>query len=256
MFEWTREVPEGWQEQLDRICPREDEKVSWLTPVWHAGWPHTPTQRWVIYEMIPATDSLSDFGLKAALDGPDPHQAGTWHWDGEKKIWNSHSIVSKIQWDLWRLGGRKFYPNIFWVIQGKKGGHQFQLPQWQQAFLKESGHVKADTPLIGDLPYAELNHLTIHQLGEMDKLRQWTMALAWDKRAETKDTASYHILGERKIKEEEYAAALMKHLEDQIEEGVSDIPRTLLPEVNASKQVWYDEEAIDRDFIKSTATKV
>ncbi|MHC4676313.1 MAG: hypothetical protein ACYTBZ_27795 [Planctomycetota bacterium] len=259
IFVHEREPNPEWQADLDRIAPTGG-RANWLKIVWYPGEPYEPIGRWVIYEMIVDLSTVpSDFLID--INGPDPKTVGYWQRDGMlrtgTKRWHSDSLVSHIQWKLFKE--THCYPNLTWIIQGDKGGHLYKFgPTEIECLKKMGGDEHSDTPLPGDLPYADYDRRVSSKLAERDKLRKWRRGMGFDERGMTKTAAGLHVYGERNDMEQEYNMRLLKWIEDQMEEAISDIPRSLLPSASDFPDPVgpvVDEDELDRKFVEETSTR-
>jgi hypothetical protein len=267
VFTWEREPDPLWQKDLERIAPRH-EKVSWLRIHWFAGLPYEPIQRWAIWEMMPQLHYV-DEDILEDLRGPSPRENGYWQVDreippelawkkapnGDPLRWFSHSMVSLDQWTLFQQ--TNCLPVLCWIVQGSNGGHLYRLGQAEIGVLTEYGLEGADTPLPGDLPYADYDDRVSAKLAERDKLRQWgQQGVQFDERGRTKTEAGLWVRRERIAQEQSYNKLMMKHLEDQIETAFSDLSRVNLNKIEKTVEepIRVDEDAIDEEFVTDTAT--
>lgn len=272
-FAWSREVPEAWQADLDRLSP--GPKVSRLALHWLAGLPDTPVQRWGIWEVIPRDTvgqilegetkrhqhaSLTD-ALWDALQGPDPRTLGHVELRNGKRVWRTKSIVSREQWDLHRQTGG--LPMLSWIVEGTKGGHSWQFGPFEQHFLLALGAdpaavsaLESAWPNPGQLPYADYDQRCFHALAERDLLRQWRQSLAWEDRSQRTD-AGLILEGEAASRREDMMQRTLRWLDNQIAEAVSDIPRSLLPawsDFTPTDQAG-DEDALHLQVVQDTGPK-
>lgn len=237
MFVHDRPVPPAWQLALEAIVPKSD-RVPWLQLAWMPGLPYEPVQRYAIYEMVPLVtlpsgecnipaDRLQD------IRGSSPRERGRWIADPDipahlgGKRWVSESFHSLVQWQLFHATG--CYPLLFWILQGDQGGHVWRLDSVTRNFrLSLDG---ADVPNPGELPYAEWDNRVAEQIGRFDRLRRWhaMMQRPFTDRQLNKTDAGLWVDKETWDLEKEYAAEMLRFLDTQIEEVVSDIPRRLLP---------------------------
>lgn len=170
---WTREPDPEHQRLLSLIAPNNGH-TSWLHLVWEPGDVWEPLHRWVIYQMRPATKIRPD--ILAALRGPHPRSTGHYCAPGwcecalKSNGWRGGAtkLIDRQQWQLYRDTG--CYGKRWWVIQGRHGGHKFQLDKTESKISKLNGGPE-DTPAIGDLPYAEFDMRTFWKVAAMDKLR-------------------------------------------------------------------------------------
>ena len=215
LFTWTRDVPRGWQEQLDLLFPRDSVfawlKIQWWAgdrfKVWHPGgfWQiaESPVQRWVIYQMsLPG--NIPDIVLRD-LEGPHPRTLG--HWEPRTCEWVSDCNVSREQWELYRETG--CYAQPFWIIQGDRGGHKRRFTPLETRLLKANGR-PGDPPFPGDLPYAELDNRVIDQLVRYDRLRRTNRDLAL-----AKQRAAYRQEDKERA-QREFNAGMLEWLDQQV----------------------------------------
>ncbi len=252
MFHYSREVPDGWQADLESLIPRGTQ-VPWLKIVWQPGLSPKDTnrtdlqvQRWEVYEVVPGAPISED--ILAELKGPDPRTLGEFRPDPDHKdregwlYWESWCNISRTQWDIFQE--TKFWSQRFWIIQGSFGGHVWTLSRTEKSFLKAMGMVY-DTPLPGDLPYAEYTHRTAAKMAELDRLRKWRKSMDWNARTATVSEAGLWVMRDRATEEVEWNERMMRHLMNEIEEVVSDMPRTVVNEMmtgnNAAPRGLFDK---------------
>lgn len=269
-YQHTRTPDPAWQADLERLAPRSDENVNWLKIHWFAGWDYEPIQRWRVFEMITVREVSGrlnvPFEMLEDLKGMSPRHPdnGKWIREGFKVLdeesdgfdrWCSWSSVDFDQWTLFQETG--CFPVPVWIIQGDKGGHRWRLSSAELGILKDSGIEEPKLPLPGELSYADYNQLTFTQLAEFDKLRKWRMNTSWDSRLEP-NHAGLWVRRERQEMEKDYNRALLKHLEDQMEAAVGELPRSRLPGMSdllpGDPSYNRNEEAEDEVFVNETAT--
>lgn len=263
MFYHAREVPAEWQRELEAIVPKTD-RVPWLKIVWQPGTPYEPVQRWEIYEMVPLLQYVPFEIVDCLKNGQSPREWGEWVPDRKipeefgGKRWITSSLVSLVQWQLYHETG--CYSQRFWIIQGERGGHKWKLSQAEQNYLAAFFGEGADTPFPGDRPYAEWDNRVAAKIVEHDKLRRWKLTTPWDGRQADKTKAGLYVKRDRKTEEERFAWAMLRYLESQVSDVVSDIPRTLLPGPSdlpdGDHHFNKDEDAVDRDLVENTATRL
>lgn len=238
LFRAVREVPTGWQENLEEVFPR-DTRLPWLKIHWHAGIEYAPTQRWVVYAMQPRLDLVPPDLLECCTK-EDPRTWGVWvtprvplptgGFSTGKARWVSDSFLSHEQWVLYQE--THCFPQLFWIIQGDQGGHKWQLSELEQSFLSSIGKPEADTPQIGALPYAEYDNRVREKLLGADKLRRWRHRMDWEARYDRGVTEAGIIVGsERAAQRQAYATQTLAWLDSQIVDAVEDIPRRVLGKI-------------------------
>jgi len=207
--------------------------------------------------------------IREALEGPDPRDEGKWRLDrfGAKyrdengdPEWLSDAIISQKQWLLYKETG--CYSQRFWIVQGAGGGHPIQYSVPEQSYLESTGREK-DAPAPGSLPYAEYDQRVFSRIAERDRLLRWKQALGWDQRAEEKNRAGLWVRRDRKAEEEKWAKAMVAYMDNQIEEAVSDVPRSMLPEFAKGLHRPYGHmnvrgtpEELERAAVEDTSTNV
>lgn len=239
------------------------ERVSRLVLHWLAGTPEEPVQRWGIWEVTPAhamgaileqervagiKDSLLG-GIWKALKGPDPRTLGHWAIVNKKRTWRTKSMVSREQWDLHKETGG--YPLLCWIIEGEQGGHAWQFGIFEQEFLMAAGidpeliqALRQAWPDPGSKPYAPYDNRVFKALAERDLLNQWQQARSWDARRD-RTNAGLIVAGESEKRRREMQERMVRWLDNQIQDAVSDIPRRLLP-------AWSDFAPAQESLVKLT----
>lgn len=270
MFHHTRPVPPEWQADLESVVPRSD-RVTWLKLVWQPGMVYEPVQRWELYEMTPIVETKDGpnvpLHVLEALKGPSPRVDGEWVADPKipehlgGKRWLSSSLVSLVQWQLFRETG--CYGQRFWILQGFRGGHKWKLSDAERNYLASFGVTgreggQPDTPRPGDRPYAEWNEVAKQQILRLDRLRKWRLGTGWDARFLDKTPAGLYVQKDRWAEEQKFARTMLTWLEAQIEEAVDDIPKSMLP-TNADlpdgdHHYNKDEDALERELVEDTAS--
>jgi hypothetical protein len=247
-----------WQEALDSYFPRHDH-LNWLMIAWEPGMPYSPVQRWVIYEMVTEIQYVPQW-IVDDLKGPDPRSVGhdslqTDDNEFKYNAWISDSFVTRRQWQLFRETG--CYAKKFWIVQGDRGGHMFELSKAEIEFLEARGVKGARTPLQGDRPYVEPDGRTWERLRELDKLQTWDQNIAWDQRSETATKAGLWVRRDRVREEMVFNARLRDFLESQVEVAVEGLSRKTLrhiqdnapsrPDLNIDRMSEGYDEAFDAD---------
>jgi len=258
IFVYDRTPDPAWQADLDRIAPTGG-RANWLKIAWMPGETYEPVQRWVIYEVITQLHTVPPDFL-ADIRGPDPRTIGFWGRDKGESFdrWHSDSLVSHAQWKLFNETGG--YPNLTWIIQGDRGGHLYKLGPTEISALEEAGgDLGTDTPLPGDLPYADYDKRVASKLAERDRLRRWRRGMSWDERGMTKTEAGLLVRRERREVEMEYNMRTLEWLNGQIDDAMSDLSRGNAPNVSDFSHVEpvrVDEDEAMRAFVEDTSTTV
>ena len=256
-FAWTRRVPSEWREQLAQFTPPSD-RVPYLWLDWFAGESYERVQRWALWEIKPwaVVKSLIELELRAsfpdrvsftqeiwnALNGPNPRDLGHWgevvrwtnHEPNTVKVWKTDALVTLDQYRIHKQ--THGLPQLYWIIQGEKGGHRLRFTQREEMMLKTAGVRNPEPPLPGDLAYAPFDNRVLDQLAKRDRVRQWqgNFSRAWDSRYANQQGATELRGAEERLAKEEARADLLEWLKDQVEEvadelafhiGYSDLPR-------------------------------
>ena len=278
-FAWTRRIPAAWQESVARLSVGENVSRLWLA--WLPGTPYAPIQRYAVYEVLPESmvgailareelmghrDSLmaGRWGTRCGVRGPDPATIGQWVRDpavpmsyNNGKRWRSTSMVSRTQWLIHReIGG---LPLLFWIIEGDRGGHMWHMGEFERAFLLSTGLAPdaADAlaeawPAPGEQPYAEYDNRVFHALAERDRLAQWTQSKPWDQRVRG-DVAPDLVIKEHADRAREMRERIMKYIDNQIGDFVSDLPRATLarlPKAEFGNDL--DDEGSAQQFVEGS----
>jgi hypothetical protein len=190
---WDRPVPSRWAEELAQLAP-PTERDSWLLLAWMSGDPwerqtlpdgstQVGVQRWCIYEMIPLRiwwgtimaqrkqgkqdADIYQWQVLEALNGPHPRDLG--HYDEVLDRFISDAEVTRQEWELFRQ--HKAIPILYWIIQGKNGGHKRTFSPLEQKLLQLK-KLPAEAPNPGSLPYADFDQQVLMQLARRLRIHQ------------------------------------------------------------------------------------
>jgi hypothetical protein len=156
-------------EALASLTPRGDN-VAWLHASWRPDW-----ERWCIYQMTPAGHAPSMvwgpetplvmraeniLGKRMLRLAPDPRF---------KQLLNP-AMMTRHAWRLHLETGA--YPQPFWVVQGRTGGHKWDYSAEESRLLQLHGH-SGEAPEPGTLPYAPIDNRVLNQLRPVAYLRLW-----------------------------------------------------------------------------------
>ena len=191
VFRWDREVPAEWQAELDRAFPRH-ENISWLKLAWLAGTPDAPIQRWGIYQMVPRARTTP-----FVLDGRELNYNAMVPW------------LAKIVRETGQYG------ILYWIIQGKHGGHRWMLSEVEQSVSLANGGAQ-DTPKPGELPYAEFDSRVLAKVAVMDKIATYSGIVRFFERNPDQMDA------EDRAAVEEMRKAMWTWLDGQVEQLVDE----------------------------------
>ena len=142
-FVWDRTPDADFVAAWRGIDPIHGERSAYSVPVWVAGVPDAPIQRWMLYELHPI-DVVHE-QVVDALRGPDVRAA---YARGEV------TMVSPVQQALYRATGRFGKPG--WVVQGARGGHPLRYRAWERKLMRFAGQPQSP-PVPGALSYAPLD---------------------------------------------------------------------------------------------------
>ena len=191
VFRWERDVPAGWQEDLDRAFPRH-EHLSWLKIVWIAGTPDAPIQRWGIYQMVPIAKTTP-----FVRDGRE------------------FNLPAMVPWQQRLVRETGQFGMLYWVIQGPHGGHRWMLSETEQGIAEANGGAK-DTPKPGALPYAEFDRRVLAKVAVMDQIATYTNIVRfYDRSPEAMDA-------EDRAAVQEMRRTIWQWLDGQVEQLVDE----------------------------------
>jgi hypothetical protein len=181
LFEHDRTAPREWGEMLAVIAPPSNYLTS-LHIRWEPGDRWDPIQRWMIWQLRPPQFVRKD--VLAELRGPDPRSKGHYCAPGyclcnmKTNTWRGGAagLIDREQWKLYRETG--CYGTRWWCVQGHNGGHRHRLDETESRTSLLFGG-KSDTPVPGELPYADFDYRTFHKVAEMDRVRAWKMVIRY-----------------------------------------------------------------------------
>jgi hypothetical protein len=204
IFWWEREVPKGWQSELERAFPKS-EKVSWLKIVWLAGTPEAPIQRWGIYQMVPRPrttplvleDSTTRLPELCTRERP------------------AFCYPAMVPWQQKLVRETGQFGMLYWIIQGAHGGHRWMLDETEIKVVEANGG-KGDTPKPGALPYAEFDIRVLNMIAQKDRIASYKGIVAFYDRnpaaLEAEDAAAV----------QEMRKEMWRWLDTQVEEVVDE----------------------------------
>lgn len=179
---------EQWERELARVSPRSD-KLSWLKLVWVAGDPWQPVHRFMLYQMIGATDDPVTRRLRIPepvweqLNGPNPRTLASYFDVLKGEFVYPHGVsvpdIDRVQWQLFQDTG--CYGRPYWVIQGEHGGHRRRFDHVESSLARMHGH-PGEPPKPGELPYAPFDARVIGKIGPLDMVRLYKMHDRFDER--------------------------------------------------------------------------
>lgn len=244
--------------------------MPYLWLAWLPGEDYEPVQRWALWEIIPRyaahalvirekRDSGSSFTeeILLELEGPSPRESG--HWKSEPTLpggrrWMSNSIIDLRQWQIHREvnGG---IPQLYWIIQGERGGHKRQLSTAERRLLRSQG-LQPTVPLPGDLPYAPFDGRVMHKIRQRDKLHQWDErwgGARWENRTESMGEAAQVNRETQQTMKRQARWALLGWLEEQIAPAVDQMARLVSVSDLPDGDHHYDRDIdeVEQKFIES-----
>lgn len=180
-FVWQQDPPEQWVRALRTVSPKSDVH-GWLYLHWMPGEEWVPCQRWGLYEML--HPRWVDFDLMEEYDGPHPRTEG--HYCSSKvpkqfqcycrtklEAWRGGpcGLITAEQWSIYRATG--YVPrHLFWVIQGKGGGHKAFFTEQEEDWLT-AANMSLRIPYPGELPYAPFDSRVLAHIHKLNALRKY-----------------------------------------------------------------------------------
>jgi hypothetical protein len=204
VFRWERDVPAGWQDELDRAFPRH-EHVSWLKLVWIPGTPDAPVQRWGIYQMVPLAKTTP-----YVLEEPP-----VWRPNGFTHDRPAFYYPGMVPWQQKLVRETGQFGMLYWIIQGTKGGHRWMLNETEIGISQAQGR-GGDTPRPGKLPYAEFDRRVLAKVALMDRMAQYTGIVAFY------DRNPSQLDAEDRESVREMREAMWQWLDSQVEQVVDE----------------------------------
>lgn len=267
-FVYERPVPPEWQAQLAQLAPKSDLQ-PWLLLAWLSGDPwdietesqgettveSQIVQRWCIYEMVPlriwigriqerraqgkSDDEILEAVILEELNDRHPRDRGAY--DVILKRFVSDSLVTRQEWELFHE--HRAIPLLYWIIQGKNGGHKRVFSPLEQKYLGMAG-LPQDAPAPGTLPYADFDQRVLIHLARRDRLHKASGRLS-------------PVESEQDQQLIEFRRQLMQMVEDQVRADLESVKLDLdgIPRSGAKEDdpTGAIEEQIDR-FIQTGST--
>lgn len=253
-----KEVPREWQEELQRLTPKS-EHVSYLWLRWEPGDPWSPVQRWYIWHMR-SIDLLmkpkngrqpSAHYQQVVTELQGPHPRSTGRYDPDYGYWTGGcvGIIDRATWELYQETGH--YGTRWWCIQGEHGGHRHRLDAIERRVARIMTGT-SDTPIPGELPYAEFDGRVIQKIAQLDKLRAWKGFIDFTKRTNAQ------MDDEMRQLEQEAQRQIWSWLDGQVDQAVEKIGKAGRKAIAESEYRGLEQsdrdmdyEAIERDFIET-----
>jgi hypothetical protein len=178
---WQQDPPEAWIRAIRTVSEKSDVH-GWLYLHWMPGEEWVPCQRWGIYEML--HPRWVPFDLMEEFDGPHPRTEG--HYCSNKvpkqfqclckrklEAWRGGpcSFITAEQWTIYRKTG--YVPrHLFWVIQGKGGGHKAFFTDQEEDWLTAAG-MSLRIPYPGEIPYAPFDARVLSHIMKHNALKKY-----------------------------------------------------------------------------------
>lgn len=152
--EWTKPVPDGWEQRLREISPIVD-RTSHLRFRWRAS-----VEQWELYACQPAH-----------LLAPDRCEQLAVHWSElpPSQQMGRKTFVTEYQHYMFRT--YKVEARRFWVLQGEHGGTPATFSD-RECRILEAMNESSDVPPLGCFPYAPFDERAVKAIQARDKLLQ------------------------------------------------------------------------------------
>lgn len=241
-----------WAAELARIT-EPSTRVSSLLIRWHPGTERKATkfrtrrwmavERWIVYQKVPIR------ATPMVLFAPYGQTFGRRVRVRTRGVDLLRPLVDRVQWELYLETG--CYCQPYWVLQGPNGGHRRNYDRQEEQLAQLVGLPTAP-PDLGALPYVEPSSVTWRKLNELDELRRYKLALAFDQRPAEQLEADER---EARI---EMRLAILKHMDEKAYEAVSGhmhewrdalASHELPARVERHSMRAVDDEAAERRFV-------
>lgn len=177
-FEWDRDAPRAFVERLEQVYPPHG-RTSWMVPVWEAGTPSDPVQRWVIYAARPAhmltqferdeveARNLSVLPPCVAVDAPLAVVRAVEM--GLDTVPFSECPQGRLRaLGYWEMHRAALLP--VWVVQGEHAGHPYRYGEHERSLLRLA-QLPDEEPALGSLAYHPLDERVLNRLVALDRVR-------------------------------------------------------------------------------------
>jgi len=244
MFDWHRDVPMAWADEVARLSPKWD-RAGHLVLFWESGTPAEPAQRWVLYEAIPVAYVPA---WKRDLFLADPPCRCPFNPGIHARCPRCQRMQSPGRARILAyLQQTECLALPFWVIQGDQGGHRHQYTQVEQQWQRLMRQPD-EPPATGNLPYAPFDRRVVRRL----------LALQPPRRAfqHYQDAT----VAERQAAERAFRAALADYVDHAVSAAFDDLSLTrrsalveALPRVHTDTRPRVDLAAQREAFIEGSA---
>jgi hypothetical protein len=259
-FSWAETPPREWVDDLARISPPLD-RLAHLELWWEAGFPWSPVQRWVTYQLTPLSTmpylaqldyaELMDLehpcrcssiwtagGMCSTCLEPWPCSCGS-HTDAEAmRCGRCKRVRSQGRTNLMDAFRRGYRAAPLWVLQGEHGGHKFRYTNDERMVAKELGMAETP-PEPGSLPFARWDYRV------RDNLLRYDMA---QRRYASLKRARAH---ERDALARAARATTQAYLTGAIDRVMEDTAITFADDLPRTDRATVDESAVTARYIET-----
>lgn len=178
-FEWSREAPPEFVARLHHLFPPYG-RSQWMEPVWDAGTPEDPIQRWAVYVATPAhmlsqferdeieAKNLSVLPPCVAVDAPLA-VARAVEMGIDTVPFRECPQGRRRALGFWEVHRATLLP--FWVVQGEGGGHPYRYQEHERRLLRLA-QLPDEEPEPGSLPFHPLDERVLNRVVALDRLRR------------------------------------------------------------------------------------
>lgn len=179
LFQWDHEAPSAFVERLDDLWPPYG-RTPWLVPVWSAGEPDEPVQRWVIYVARPACTLTEDEQEEIRARSLEVLPPGVRSESPLAVLRAMELAIEPVPYAeasrgrLRTLGYWEAHRALLlpvWVVQGENGGHPYRWTEHEKRMLRLE-KLPDDEPAPGSLPFHPLDERVIGRLVRFDRMRR------------------------------------------------------------------------------------
>lgn len=204
-----------WQAWVERLWGGPNPHVSWLHLDWYDD---EDVNRLVLWQVTPI-EKCGPFAQELIL-GPPPGKDAFGRDNGVQMV--------RIQWELCqRLHG---WCQVYWVIQGAKGGHKRRYTEIEQQLLKLAG-LPPEAPVPGSLPYAPFDERVVALVAQRDEMLKWNLCQDFASRNWSQLDADEHAAVV------DMRAKHLKWLEAQVDGVLDSVTRADLQDIPTSREV-------------------
>lgn len=249
---WQKTVPVEWEKQLADFSPQTN-RFTWLKLIWEPGYPWEIVERFLVYQMVPATAIIPEIREQLEHDLPPSKMGNYYDTVKQEFIRNPDCLITERAYHLYKE--TRCWGRPYWVIQGTRGGHKRWFSPVEKKFLKLAG-LPHEPPAPGDLPYAEFSDLTIEKLQQHDALQGVQGSMKRLKAALGNE--NYHKRMD--VENQEFRRQITAWLYDQVADIAPDVHKSLVAldaprsKIDPRKLEALQERA-EQAFIETGSTK-